>query len=226
MYKYKSYVKLPLFLLLGFLVLAPLANTQDSRPLVKIERLKAELESQSNAISNGRNSWEAGFNGSQQMNSQQYPSSTTCVVVYGDGKYFIEKKDARNPARPKAKLASGVLSADDLQHLKAMLDDEAFKKITMPKDLVIPDDAAGLTEAERLDVQVNRGANLQQFTFMKERLKRGPGPSGSTSGSLSGMDIFLDNGEPYKKTVTPLMKWSDDLGKKNKFEEAKPQYCQ
>ncbi len=226
MSKCKSYHKLVFSLLLGFSVMAPLANAQESKPLVKIERMKAELDSQSNAISNGRNSWDAGFNGSQQMNTQKYPNTTTCVLVYGDGKYFIEKKDERNPAKPKAKLASGALSADDLQHLKAMLDDEEIKKITMPKDLVVPDDAATLTEAERLDVQVDRGSNLQQFTFMKERLKKGTGPSGTSSGTLSGMDVFLDNGEPYKKTVTPLMKWFDELGKKSKFEDSKPHYCQ
>jgi len=212
--------------LLGFLVLAPLAISQKSTPLVKIERLKAELDSESNAMSIGRNPYSAGFNGSQQMNVDRYPNSNVCLVVYGDGKYFVEKKDAHNPAKPKVKSAAGVLSADELQQLKAVLDDEELKKITMPKDLVVPDDATALTEAERLDVQVDRGVGLQQFTFMKERLKRGPGASGTSSGSLSGMDVFLDSGAPYKKTVNPLMKWFDELGKKNKLVDAKPQYCQ
>ena len=226
MSKCKSCLKLVSSLLLGGLALAPLANSQDSKPLVKIERMKAELDSQSNAISNGRNSLDAGLNGSQQMNTQQYPNTNTCLVVYDDGKYFVEKKDEHTPGKPKTKLAAGVLSADDLQRLKAVLDDEELKKVPMPKDLVLPDDAQGLKEAERLDVQVHRDATLQQFTFMKERVKTGPGTTGNSSASLSGMDALLDNGAPYKKTVAPLLKWFDELGKKNKFADAKPQYCQ
>jgi hypothetical protein len=40
------------------------------------------------------------------------------------------------------------------------------------------------------------------------------------------MDTYLDNGAPYKKTVAPLVKWLDELGKKNKLKDSKPQYCQ
>lgn len=222
----KSDHKFPLSLLLGFLVLAPLASAQESKPLVQIERSRAELESQSNAMSIGRNSYDAGFNGSQQMDVRQYPNTATCLVVYGDGRYFFEKKDEHTVGKPKAKSASGVLSADDLQHLKAILDDDELKKITMPKEPELPDDAQVLKEAERLDVQVNRGATLQQFAFMKERVKTGATVTGNASGSMSGMDVFLDNGAPYKKTVAPLLKWFDELGKKNKLQTSKPQYCQ
>ena len=71
------------------------------------------------------------------------------------------------------------------------------------------------------------GANSQQFTFMKERVKTGnPTWTGAASGSMSGLDSFLDNGAPYKKTVAPLLKWFDELGKKNKLKESQPQYCQ
>ncbi len=226
MFKSRRDHKRPLCLLLGFLVLAAFASAQDSKPLVKIERMKAELDSQSTAMSNGRNSYEAGFNGSQQMNVQQYPNTNTCLVVYPDGKYFVEKKDERTPGKPKVKSASGVLSADELQQFKAVLDEDEIKKITMPKDLVLPDDATGLKEAERVDVQVHRETALQQFTFMKERISTGPGKAGNAASSLTGMDVFLDNGAPYKKTVAPLMKWFDELSKKNKFQDSKPQYCQ
>ena len=223
----KSYHKLTFSLLLGFLVLVPLAYGQESGPLVQIQRLKAELESQSNAVAKGRNSYDAGLNGSQQMDVRQYPNSVTCAVVFGDGKYVFEKKDERTIGKPKAKSAEGILSPDELQRLKAMLDDEALKKITMPKELDLPSEAQMLKEAERLDVQVSRGATSQQFTFMKERLSTASaGVTGAASGSLGGMDVFLDNGAPYKKTVAPLLKWFDELGKKNKLTESKPQYCQ
>jgi N-acetylglucosamine-6-phosphate deacetylase len=117
------------------------------------------------------------------------------------------------------------LTADDLQHLKAILDQEDLKKITMPKAPELPSDTQVLKEAERLDVEVYRGTTAQQFTFMKERVKTGTTITGNASGSMSGMDIFLDNGEPYKKAVEPLVKWFDETGKKNKLQESKPQYC-
>jgi hypothetical protein len=227
MYKCKSYQKLPWSLFLGFLVLVPLVNGQESKRLLQIQDLRAELESQSNAMSNGRNSYSSGLNGSEQIDVRQYPNSATCLVVYDDGKYFLEKRDERTSGKPKAKSASGVLSADDLQHLKTILDDEDLKKITMPKALELPSDAQVLKEAERLEVQVDRGAISQQFTFMKERVKTGnPTWTGAASGSMSGLDSFLDNGAPYKKTVAPLLKWFDELGKKNKLKESQPQYCQ
>lgn len=218
--------QVPLSLLIGVLALVPLANAQGGRPLVKIERLRAELESQSNAMSIGRNSYDAGLNGSQQMDVRQYPNTTTCLLVYGDGKYFVEKREEHGGGRVKAKSGAGVLSTDDLQHLQSMLDDDALKQIPMPKAIELPPDTQELKEAERLDVQVTRGAGLQQFTFMKERVKTGAGTAGNASGTMSGMDVFLDNGEPYKKTVSPLVKWFDEMAKKEKLKESKPQYCQ
>jgi hypothetical protein len=212
-------------LLPGLLVLATLANAQEAKPLVQIQRLKAELESQSNAMSSGRNSWDSGFNGSEQMDVKQYPNSQVCLVVYDDGNYAMEKRDEHTPGKPKAKSAVGALSADDLQHLKAMLDDEELKKIVSPKAPELPPDARVLEEAERLDVLVSRGATPQQFSFMKERVKTAPSLTGASSGSMNGMDSFYDNGAPYKKTVAPLMKWFDEMGKKNKLQDAKPQYC-
>jgi len=213
--------------LVGFFVLVPLANSQNSKLLMRMENVRTEMDSQSNAISNGRNSYEAGLNGSDQTDVQQYPNSATCVVVYEDGRYAVEKRDEHNLSKPKAKSAEGSLSADEMQHLKAILDDEQLQKITMPKGLELPPDAQMLEEADRLDVQVSRGATLQQFTFTKERLKTAPPTAtGASSGSMSGLDTFLDNGAPYKKTVAPLVKWFDELSKKTKLKEAKPQYCQ
>jgi hypothetical protein len=41
------------------------------------------------------------------------------------------------------------------------------------------------------------------------------------------MDAYLDNGEPYKKILSPLMKWFEGLQKKSKsgLKESKPKYC-
>src|SRR5690349_2003925 len=96
-------------LLVGLLLLAPLAMGQSAKTLVQIQRLRAELESDSNAISIGRNAYDAGINGSQQMNVRQYPNSATCLIVYDDGKYFFEKREERTVGKPKAKSAEGTL---------------------------------------------------------------------------------------------------------------------
>lgn len=225
MFECPSRSYLPWSLLCMLLVLAPLAYTQESKPLLQMQRMRAELESTSNAMSSANNAYSAGLNGSDAMDVRQYPNSASCLVVYEDGKYFFEKKEEHN-GKVKAKSAGGMLTADELQHLKAILDEEGLKKVPMPKAPEVPSDTQVLKEAERLDVEVSRGAGSQQFTFMKERLKTGaPTITGASSGSMSGLDTFLDNEGPYKKTIEPLVKWFDEMGKKNKLKESAPQYC-
>src|SRR5437588_3386205 len=69
----------------------------------------------------------------------QYPNSLSCLVVYGDGKYVLEKRDEQTLGKPKVKRAEGNLGADDLQRLKALLDDEALKKVKTPSMPTLPD---------------------------------------------------------------------------------------
>jgi hypothetical protein len=219
--------KLQLVLISGLLVLASRASGQGTTPLLQIQRLRAELENSLNLMSSGRNVYDAATKGEQQqLDVKQYPNSASCLLVNQDGKYFFEKREEHTLGKPKAKSAEGVLTADDLQHLKAILEDEQLKKITTPKTLDLPPDAQAIKEAERLDVQIGRAETLQQFTLMKERIKTGTTSSISSSASLTGIDTYLDNGEPYKKTLSPLMKWFEELGKKSKLKESKPQYCQ
>ncbi len=98
------------------------------------------------------------------------------------------------------------MAADDLQRLKAILDNEDLKKVTTPKAPVLPADTQVIREIETLDAQINRAGSIQQFTTVKERVKTGALIS-ATSGPSNGMDTYLDNGAPYKKTLSPLMKW-------------------
>jgi hypothetical protein len=226
MSKLISFEKVQLAVLLGFLLLVSLASAQQSKMLLKIQELRAEVETQTNTISIGRNAYDSGFNGSGGLDVQQYPHTATCVVVYDDGKYYLEKRNERSGKPTKAKSATGTLSADELQQLKAILDDGELKKIAMPKAVDMPEGVQELTEAQRLDVQVVRDAEIQQFSFLKERLRLGATITGSSPGGLSGTETVLDNGAPYKKAVSPLMKWFEGLGKKNKLNESKPQYCQ
>lgn len=216
-------MKLPV--LLGLLLLTQIASGQGARLLLRIQSLNVELETASNLMSSGNNAWDA-VNLLQPDNTRKFPSSSTCLLVYEDGKYFVEKKDERTPGKPKAKSAEGTLTADDLQRLRAILEGEELKKITTPKALDLPADTQVVREAERLDVQIARAGTFQQFTMMKERVKAGLGSGVSSSASLSGIDTFLDNGAPYRKTLNPLMKWSEDMGKKNKLTQSKPRNCE
>jgi len=156
----------------------------------------------------------------------QYPNSLSCLVVYGDGKYVLERREETTVGKPKVKLAQGNLGADDLQRLKAILDDEALKKVRTPKMPDLPADAQAVRDIESLDAQIDHSGITQRFTTVRERVKTGALIS-ATSGPSTGIDAYLDNGEPYKKALSPLMKWFEGLEKKSKsdMKESKPQYC-
>lgn len=219
-----GYDKLQSLLFFMLLMVTPIAS-QEIKPLLRMQRLSAALETESYRTSSGRNIWDvASMNGPQDL--QKYPNSASCLLVYDDGKYFFEKREEHTIGKPKAKSAEGILAADDLQRLKAILEDAELKKITTPKAPELPGDTQAIREAERLDVQIDRAGTLQRFTMVKERVKTGATSSTSSSASLSGMDTYLDNGAPYKKTLSPLTKWFEELGKRNKLKESKPQYCQ
>lgn len=155
-----------------------------------------------------------------------YPNSLSCLVVYGDGKYVLEKRDEQTLGKPKVKSAQGTLAEADLQQLKAILDEENLKKATTPKAPELPPDTQAVREVESLDLQINRTGTMQRFTTIRERVKTGA-TSSMSAGPSTGMDTYLDNGAPYKKTLNPLLKWFEGMEKKSKsdLQEAKPQYC-
>lgn len=220
-----GYDKLQWLIPLMLLVVASIGNGQEATPLLRMQRLNAQLETEANRMSSGRNIWDSA-SGNEPPDVQKYPNSASCLLVYEDGKYFFEKRDEHTMGKPKAKSAEGILTADDLQRLKTILEDEALKKITTPKMPDLPADTQAIREAERLDVQIARAGVLQRFTVMKERVKTGTTSATSSSASLSGMDTYLDNGAPYRKTLSPLVKWFEEAGKRNKLKESNPQYCQ
>jgi len=212
-------------LVLLVLVLTQIAGSQQIPVLLRLQRSTAELEIDQNRQSSGNNIYSAAAS-SDPRDVWKYPNSITCLVVYGDGKYVFEKREERTPGSPKAKSAEGVLSADDLLHLQAILDDQELKKVTTPKTPVLPDDTEAVRNIERLDAQIDRDGSMQRFTMLRERVKTGAVLTRMTAPS-SGMDTYLDNGVPYKKTLRPLMKWFDDLGKKSKsaLKDSEPKYC-
>jgi hypothetical protein len=208
------WLRLPL--LLGLLTLAQIGAGQGSSvSLLRLQRSKAYLSIDSN-VQHAQGL--AGITTHNPGDVFNYPNSLSCLVVYGDGKYVLEKREEQTLGKPKVKVAEGSLATDDLQHLKAILDDEGVKAIVSQKMPDLPDDAVTIREIESIDAQIDRAGTSQHFTTVKERVK---------TRAASGMDTYVDNGARYQKTLNPLMKWFDGLEKKNKsdLKDAKPQYC-
>lgn len=201
---------------LGVLVSAQLATSQgNSTPLLRLQRSTAVLEIESNVKhAQGMNGITFGNPG----DIWRYPNSLSCLFVYSDGKYFLEKRDEATLGRPKIKLAEGSFTGEELQQLKAILDDEALRKVTSPPMPNMPDDAVAVHEIETLRAHIDRVGNVQQFMTVKERLK---------TTAMTGLDTWLDNASQFQKALAPLVKWFKEVEKKSKsgLKDAKPQYC-
>jgi hypothetical protein len=215
-------LKLGSLQLLGILLLPVTALCQDSStPLLKVQRSKAYLNLETNVVhAQGMSGVTYGKGG----DVSSYPNSLSCLLVYGDGKFVLEKRDESTVGKPKVKVAEGSLAPDDLQHLKGILDEEALKKIVSPKAPEFPANGSALREVESVDMQIDRAGTEQRITTIRERVKMS---ASETGGVTNGMDTYLDNGAPFQKTLNPLLKWFDGLEKKNKsqFKESTPKYC-
>jgi hypothetical protein len=197
------------------------AVCQQTTPLLRLQRSKAVLNLETNVVhAQGMNGITYGKSG----DVFRYPNSLSCLVVYGDGKYVLEKREEPTLGRPKIKTAEGSIGPDDLQHLKAILDDEALKQVVTPKAPNLPDNTTAVREIESIDAQIDRAGAAQHFTTIRERVKMG---ATETGGFTTGMDTYLDNGAPIQKTLNPLIKWFESLEKKSKsdLKDSKPQYC-
>ncbi len=206
---------------LALVFFAHIATCQvSSAPLLRLQRSKADLNLETNVVhAQGMNGITYGKGGDVST----YPNSLSCLVVYSDGKYVLEKRDEQVVGKPKVKSAQGTLGADDLQHLKGILDDENLKKIVSPKPPDMPNNAT-IREIESIDAEIDRGGPPQHLTTVKERLKLG---ATDTGGFTNGMDTYIDNAAPFQKSLNPLMKWFEGLEKKSKsdLKDSKPQYC-
>ena len=221
---FRTHKLLPLVLVLGMVLAAQWFFGQDgSTPLLRLQHSRAYLNIDAN-VQHGMGM--LGLTYGNPGDVWQYPNSLSCVVVYGNGRYFLERREETTVGKPRVKIAEGNLGADDLQRLKAILDEDALRIIKTPKMPDLPADAQALREVDSLVAQIDRGGSTQRFTTVKERVKTGALIS-ATSGPSTGMDAYLDNGEPYKKVLSPLMKWFEGLEKKSKsdLKESKPQYC-
>lgn len=210
-----------LIALLAILSLAGAAAGQGTpATLLKLQRSKAYLNLETNVVhAQGMRGLTYGKSG----DVSSYPNSLSCLIVYGDGRFILEKREEMTVGKPKVRRAEGTLTADDLQQLKSMLDEDALKKITTPAPPEIPQNAT-IREIESVDAQIDHNGAQQRFTTVKERLKMG---ATETGGVTNGMDTYLDNGARFQKTINPLLKWLDGLEKKNKsdLKEATPEYC-
>src|SRR5712672_2561363 len=148
-----------LLLVLGILVLSEIGAGQDASVLLlRLQRSRATLNIDANA-EHGQGWW--GLTYGNPGDVWQYPNSLSCLVVYGDGKYVLEKREEATVGKPKVKLAEGSLGADDLQRLKAILDDEALKKVKTPKMPDLPADSQALREVTSLDVKIDHSGTAQ-----------------------------------------------------------------
>lgn len=196
------------------------AAGQDSAALLRLQRSKAFLNLDTNVVhARGLNGITYGKGG----DVSSYPNSLACLTVQSDGKYVLEKRDEQTVGKPKVKTAEGILGAEDLQHLKTILDDDNLKKVVTPKPPDIPNNAT-IREIESVDAQIDHAGKQQRLTTIRERLKMGASEFG---GATNGMDTYLDNAAPFQKALNPLMKWFDGIEKKSKsdFKDSKPQYC-
>jgi len=208
--------------IIGMLLLADtIAGQGSSTPLLKLQRSKAYLNLETNVVhAQGMHGITYGKGG----DVSSYPNSLSCLLVYGDGRFILEKREETTVGKPKVKRAEGALAADDLQHLKSILDDEGLKKIVTPKAPELPSNAGAVREIESVDAQIDRGGTPQRITTIKERIKMA---ASETGGATNGMDTYIDNAAPFQKTINPLIKWFDSVEKKNKsgLKDSTPQYC-
>lgn len=224
----RHYTSLMLLTLVASLFLPQIAAGQGHSMLLRLQHSKASVDINANNIqSMGRNVYDAAAQAPDQ-GVWKYPNDSSCLVVYNDGRYFLEKRDEHKVGKPKTKTAEGTLSADDLQQLQAILADEELRKIANPKAPELPSDTEAIRDAETLDVEIDRSGVTQHFSTVKERVKTGDLSSNIHNLPSSGLDTFIDNGAPYKKTLSPLMKWFEGLEKRSKssLKDSAPQYCQ
>src|ERR1700687_1242635 len=158
----KLFTRIPVLIVL--LLLASIAAGQaSSTPLLRLQRSKAYLNLETNVVhAQGMNGITYGKGG----DVSSYPNSLSCLMVYGDGKFILEKREELTVGKPKVKLAEGTLGADDLQHLKTILDDEAFKKIVTPPAPAIPENAT-VREIEREDAQMDLPGKRELLTTIR-----------------------------------------------------------
>src|SRR5258708_20080341 len=156
-----------LLLVLGILVLSEICACQDaSTLLLRLQRSRATLNIDANA-GHGQGMW--GLTYGNLGDVWHYPNSLSCLVVYGDGKYILEKREESTVGKPKVKLAQGNLGADDLQRLKIILHEEALKKIRTPKMPHLPRDAQAVRGIESLDTQINHAGITHPHTTITHR---------------------------------------------------------
>ena len=201
---------------------------QDHSMLLRMQHSKANIDiDAANIQTVGRNAYDVGTN-APGTSVFKYPNNSSCLVVYNDGRYFLEKRDEQKLGKPKTKTAQGTLGPEDLQELKTILASEDIKKIENPRAPELPNDIEAIRDAETLDVQIYRPGLPQKFTTVKERIKTGKVGGDIHNLPSSGLDTFVDTGAPYKKSLSPLIKWFDGLEKKSKssLKEAAPQYCE
>jgi hypothetical protein len=211
------------------LLLVQVVVGQEQPALLRLQRSKAavDIDASGGMRGPGGNILAIGSSAAE-MGTSSYPNSTSCLLVYNDGRYVFEKRDEHTVGKPKVKTAEGTLVADDLKQLKSIIDNEELKKVTALKPPDPPANVQALREAEIIEVQISHEGAIQHFVAIRERFKtQSTGSSDVAAAPSTGLDSYLDNAASYRKTLNPLVKWFEGVEKKSKssLKDSKPQYC-
>lgn len=136
---------------------------------------------------------------------QHYPTTSMCLLVYGDGSYYFEKMDERTQGKPKIKASNGSLAPAELEQLKSVTSEKGFRDISSPEPPEPPNDATYLKEGEVITTKVVRPEGAQEFTLTRRRY--------ATTG-MSSIDKVASNWQGLDKTLKPFLSWVKDMEKK------------
>src|SRR5258708_8674007 len=90
---------------LAILIASEIGACQNaSTPLLRLQQSRAYLNIDAN-VQHGMGLW--GITYGNPGDVWQYPNSLSCLVVYGDGKYFLEKRHKATVDTRKGKRAEG-----------------------------------------------------------------------------------------------------------------------
>lgn len=122
----------------------------------------------------------------------------TCLLVKTDGSFHLEKASETPTSRPQAKVLEGQLTAEELQHLQAILDAADFAAL----DHTIAKGVYMARDFESLVLSVYRGDRYQKVSFPDSKSQ-----------------------QPFKRTLKPFKDWLAAMRKRKLKEGGVQNQC-
>lgn len=133
-----------------------------------------------------------------------YPTTSMCLLVYGDGSYYLEKMEEKSLGKPKIRAFNGRLAPAELEQLQAIVTEQGFRSVSSPAPVEQPDDATYLKEGEVIEARIVRQDGTQEFNLSKKRY---------ATTSMSGVDKLVSNWQALEKRLKPFLSWVKDAEK-------------